>query len=107
MSVDHMKILSESADRNIKLTDLHPTYQTFAKLIGIENTLIIGQELGGTNIYLPRLNIDRIYFVRERNRRIVEEFNGHNHAELARRHGVTDITVREILKKEAALKKKL
>jgi len=87
---------------DIKLEDLHPTYQVFASLIGIEAALIIGQELGGANIYLPKLDIDQMIAVRERNNKIIEEFNGSNHAELARKYHITDITVREILKKARA-----
>jgi hypothetical protein len=90
------------AGHDIAMKDLHPTYQVFASLIGVENALIVGRELGGTNIYLPRLNIEQMQFIRERNRSIVEEFNGQNHAILARKYGITDITVREILKKEKA-----
>ena len=93
------------ASHNIALEDLHPTYQVFASLIGVENALIIGRELGGTNMYLPKLDIEQMRYIRERNHNIVEEFNGQNHNELARKYKLTDITIREILKKETLKKK--
>jgi Mor family transcriptional regulator len=92
------------ATGNIRPEDLHPVYQVFATLVGIENALIIGRELGGTNIYLPKLDIEQMIFLRDRNAKIVEEFDGHNHRELAHKHNITDITVREILKRERSHK---
>jgi Mor family transcriptional regulator len=93
------------ACHEIALEDLHPVYQVFASLIGVENALIIGRELGGTNMYLPKLAIEQMQYIRERNHNIIEGFNGQNHNELARKYKLTHITIREILKKEALKKK--
>lgn len=91
------------AIRDIKPDDLHPTYQAFASLVGIENALIIGREMGGTQIYLPKLNIEQLVLRLDVDRKIVEEFNGHNHAELARKYKMADRTIYKILERETAL----
>lgn len=83
-------------ENNVCLEDLHPTYQQIARVIGIENTLKLGREFSGEQVYLPKLNN---CISRERNRKIVEEFKGGNYGELARKYGVTSFWVRNIIKK--------
>lgn len=97
--------MSEQNPGDIKPEDLHPTYQVLAALVGVENTLIIGRELGGTQIYLPKLDIEQIVLHRGRAYGILQEFNGHNYAELARKYKASDRYVRKILEKQATARR--
>jgi Mor family transcriptional regulator len=83
-------------ENDIRLEDLHPTYQQIARVIGIENVVKLGKELGGEQFYLPKLDIC-LFKVKER--KIIEEFKGGNYGELARKYGVTSFWVRKIIKK--------
>ncbi len=86
---------------NISLEELHPTYQAIARVIGIENALKLGQEFGGEGFYLPKLNIN---LSKARDKKIIEEFNGSNLNELAKKYGVTTRWVRTVLKKSDVYK---
>lgn len=83
-------------ENDIRLEDLHPTYQQISKVIGMENTIKLGRELGGETFYLPKLNTC-LSMIRER--KIIEEFKGGNYIELGRKYGVTSAWVRNIIKK--------
>ncbi len=83
-------------ENDIRLDDLHPTYQQIAKVIGIENVIKLGRELGGESFYLPKLDV---CLARVKERKIVEEFKGDNYMELGRKYGVTSAWVRKIIKK--------
>ncbi|GER92671.1 hypothetical protein A45J_0389 [hot springs metagenome] len=82
---------------NLNIEDLPEPYSEMAELIGIENALKIAEHFGKQQIYFKSLK----EIIAERKRQyIVENFNGVNHAELAR---VTDYSVQyvyEILAKE-------
>ncbi|GAN34859.1 MAG: Mor transcription activator family protein [Candidatus Brocadia sinica] len=83
-------------ENEIRLDDLPPTYQQIAMVIGIENVVKLGRELGGEQFYLPKLDV---CLARVKKRKIIEEFKGGNYGELARKYGVTSFWVREIIKK--------
>lgn len=83
-------------ENDIRLEELHPTYQQISKVIGIENALKLGKELGGEQYYLPSLNT---CFSRVKERKIIEEFKGGNYKELGRKYGVTSDWVRIVIKK--------
>jgi Mor family transcriptional regulator len=59
-------------------------------------------ELGGTPVYIPK-GIKPI--TDQKRRAIAAQFKGHNHAELALAHGVTQTRVRQILAEQAAAAK--
>lgn len=59
-------------DNSFTLEELHPTYQLFARSIGVENALKLANEIGGDPIYLPRLFNNKVPFFEARNRRIIE-----------------------------------
>ncbi|MDL1936608.1 hypothetical protein FBQ80_13695 [Candidatus Brocadia sp. AMX2] len=44
-------------ENEIRLDDLPPTYQQIAMVIGIENVVKLGRELGGEQFYLPKLDV--------------------------------------------------
>jgi Mor family transcriptional regulator len=88
--------IQAASSEDIEIKDLHPTYQMLACIIGIDNTLRIGQELGGTNVYIPKPdNALRTY----RNGKIQKEFNGHNYEELARKYHVSVRHAREVIER--------
>ncbi|TLD40612.1 MAG: hypothetical protein JETT_3110 [Candidatus Jettenia ecosi] len=82
-------------ENDIRPDDLHPTYQQICRVIGIENTVKLGKELGGEQFYLPKLDM---CLARVKKRKIIEEFNGSNYKELAMKHGFTSFWVRYIIK---------
>lgn len=66
-----------------------------AEEIGIDNLLKLSVMLGGSSFYFPRIeSILRPL----RDRKILEEYNGYNTAELARKYGVSQRWVKEIIK---------
>lgn len=83
-------------ENDIRPDDLHPTYQQICRVIGIENTMKLGRELGGESFYLPKLDV---CLSRVRERKIIEEFKGDNYLELGRKYRVTSAWVRKIIKK--------
>lgn len=82
-------------ENDIRLDDLHPTYQQIVRVIGIENTVKLGKELGGEQFYLPKLDM---CLARVKKRKIIEEFKGGNYKELAMKYRVTSFWVRDIIK---------
>lgn len=81
---------------DIQFEDLHPLYQSIVNIIGLENTLKLGKEFGGEEIYFPKL--EGSAFIENRNRKIIMEFKGHNKRELARKYRLTSKRVCQIVK---------
>ena len=69
--------------------------RVIAEEIGTDNLLKLSVLLGGSSFYLPRR--ERILRPR-RDRKILEEYNGYNTAELARKYEVSQRWVQEIIK---------
>jgi Mor family transcriptional regulator len=63
-------------------------------MIVLEQAELIRAELGGRQFYLSK---GIRYKVSQRDAEILAQFTGHNHAELARRHGVTERYVYDIV----------
>jgi hypothetical protein len=80
----------------LKIEDLPPVYRILANLIGVENAILIGKEFGGINLYIPKLDNA---VTKARDREILVEFNGCNYADLARKHHLSDVHIRDIIKK--------
>lgn len=83
-------------ENDIRPNDLPSTYQQIARVIGIENAVKLGKELGGEPFYLPKLDI---CLARVKRRNLIKEFNGGNYGELAKKYGVTSTWVRQIIRK--------
>lgn len=81
-------------ENNIQLEDLNPTYQLVARVIGVENAIKLGKELGGEHFYLPKWDVCQ---AKARRRKIIEEFKAGNYRELAKKYGVTSRWVRDII----------
>lgn len=80
---------------NISASELPEPFKVLADLIGIDNTLILAGKLGGSNIYIPKINT---LYRGVRDKKICDEFNGKNYAALAKKYGVTERRVRNIVK---------
>lgn len=78
----------------IDSTDLPQPYRDLAYLIGMENTLKVADKFSGTAIYFPKLDA---VLRKVRDGKIKEEFRGDNYKELARKYGLTEVWVRQIL----------
>ena len=81
---------------DIRIDDLPPEYREIAEHIGLGPAIALAQIRGGEGVYVPRLeSLQRA----ARDRSIRSEFNGSNHRELARRHGVSVSWIYEVIKK--------
>lgn len=67
-----------------------------AKQIGVEIAQRIAHNWGGEVIYIPR---NLILLLNERDMKIFNEFNGHNHCELARKYNVSMQWIYAIVKR--------
>lgn len=68
-------------------------YRMIAEAIGTDNFYKLAEIVGGTTIYIPKPeSLTRPV----RDAHIKAEFNGYNHAELARQYGVTERWVRTL-----------
>jgi len=85
--------------KEIRVEELHPTYQHIAKIIGLENALKLGQEIGGEQIYLPKLESLTGPLVKVRHRKIIEELKspGATVAIVARKYRLTQRTIYTII----------
>jgi Mor family transcriptional regulator len=73
--------------------DLPEEYSMLLEEIGFENTIKVAKLFGGCRIYYHKYDtIEKPL----RNRRIMEEFNGYNYLELARKYNLTENTIRKI-----------
>ena len=85
----------------IKQGDLPEPYDAIAAEIGVENTLKIAKLFSGCQVYFPTYDtVERPL----RNRKIRSEFNGYNFKFLAKKYGITERTVREIVGEELRIK---
>lgn len=71
-------------------------YREIAEEIGVENILKLSKIIGGTTFYLPRE--DRL-LLPLRDKKILEEYNGYNTLELAKKYEVSQRWVRQIVAK--------
>ncbi len=81
---------------NFQIEDFDPFYQTLSKIIGFENAVKLGKEFQGEDIYFPKLKGGT--FKENRNRKIIQEFKGHNARQLARKYDLTIQRIRDIVK---------
>jgi Mor family transcriptional regulator len=71
--------------------------QALAELLGDEIATRFSSQFGGELTYIPK---GRVFRTSKLHRRIWEEFTGHNHTELARRHQVSVIHIYRIVARE-------
>ena len=68
----------------------------------VQTVYQMASTLGGQSVYLP-IGIRAVSV--QKKREIAAAFKGHNHAELARKHGVTETRIRQILAERKAVTK--
>lgn len=65
-----------------------------AAAVAFDLTEAIRQQFGGELLYIPKGDACARY---QRNAQILRQFNGRNHADLARRHGLSVTKIYEVL----------
>lgn len=83
-----------SALDSLQLEDLNEVWQQIAGIIGMDNVKKLFEEFPGANVYFPKLDeLERS----NRNKQICAEFNGYNFRELAKKYGLTEVSIRNIV----------
>lgn len=83
------------AEEIITIEDLSEPYYTIAQELGIEAAFSIAKMFGGAQVYFPTLEKHCNSKLRDS---IIEEFDGYNFRELAKKYGYTERWIREIVK---------
>lgn len=81
-------------DNEITINDLVGEQRELAEVIGLKSYISLVKVYGGTTLYIAKY--DKIENIK-RDRRIAEEFNGHNHKYLAIKYNLSDRAIRNIL----------
>ncbi|MFA7465184.1 MAG: Mor transcription activator family protein [Syntrophales bacterium] len=83
----------------ITIETLPESYQEVARIVGVDNAIKLSQYLGGLVYYFPQLeSLLRKY----RDELIRSEFTGANHRDLAKKYGLTEVWIREIVHSKTA-----
>ncbi len=97
---------------HVRLDELHPTYQTLAKVIGLEAAVKLGQEFAKETIYFPALQALTNSRREERDRKILEDIESGEYTEeqLGKKYrmsatGVSDAAERAKAKRALSPKK--
>lgn len=78
--------------------DLSDEQRKVAELIGTDNYERLIEMYGGTWLYIPKTDA----FERAaRNRRILDDFDGYNFKQLARKYSLTEVQIRTIVNEKA------
>lgn len=79
---------------SLQMEDLNEVWQQIAGIIGMDNVKKLFEEFPGANVYFPKLDdLERS----NRNKLICAEFNGYNFRELAKKYGLTEVSIRNIV----------
>ena len=89
------KWMSHIVDQ-ISLEDLPESYRDVAMVVGVENTIKLSDTLGGLAYYFQQL--DKV-LIRKRDALIKSEFTGANHKPLARKYGLSEVWIRQIVQR--------
>ncbi len=81
--------------KSVGVSDIPETYQPVANLIGLDNFLKMCRYAMGDEIYFP---MQESILRNARNRLIIQEYNGHNLAELSKKYNLTAKHIRNIVK---------
>lgn len=85
----------------ISIDELPEPYDLLVELIGIENVVKLALKMGGTTVYLPKIDT---LFRKVRDKKICASFTGENYAKLAKKYGITERRVRTIVNRELVRK---
>lgn len=86
-----------SFDTGVGMADIPPTYHLIVEAVGIQGFLNLCRDFSGSNIYVPKYES---IVQKARDRAIVNEFDGGNYKELAKRYNLTTTWVRNIINKD-------
>lgn len=90
-----MEWFEDIKDNDINIEEIDERYKDIANKIGIQNFIRLTKEAGGSSCYVPKADS----FLRNtRNRKIIEEYNGYNIKQLAKKYNLSIRWVREIIK---------
>ena len=78
----------------LKLSDLPPQFENIAERIGLDKAKMLFEEFGGTSVYFPT---EKMIYKEARDRKIISQFNGFNHKELAVKYDMSESYVRSII----------
>lgn len=80
--------------KDIRKEDIPRNLHQLVEIVGIEKTVDIIQAFGGSRIWISALDsVERL----QRYRKIREEYNGTNQAEMAKKYGIPERTFRYII----------
>ena len=80
--------------KDIELNDIPEEQRDFAELVGLDTFRRLVEMYGGSSIYICK---EEAILRKRRNEEIVKEFNGYNYLELAKKHNITERSVRDII----------
>lgn len=80
----------------LKINDLPPQFETIAMELGIDKIKVLFKEFGGTSVYFPT---EKMIYKEARDRKIISEFNGFNHKDLAIKYDMSQSYIRAIINK--------
>ena len=70
-------------------------YRELIDLIGLEKTITLCEEFGGTSLYIPKLDS---YERLTRNKSIIADYHkGYTYTELSRQYNLTTVSIRNII----------
>lgn len=95
-----MSIKTEPLDREVDITNtdlvgLNDVYREIADEIGFENALVIFKLFHGTQVTFP----NRLFTKEHTYQSIIDEYNGKNITQLARKYNYSERTIWRILQK--------
>lgn len=80
-------------DKRVYVNNIPEQYQEVANIIGMELYMKLVENFGGSNLYIPNeKSIKKII----RRKKIIEEFDGSNHSELAKKYKISERWIYEI-----------
>ncbi len=79
---------------NILIDDIPVNLQQIVDIIGMDNLIELSKIYGGASIYIP---MHKTLLIRERNRKIVKEFNGVNGEILRRKYNISYAQLRNLV----------
>lgn len=88
-------MVSVNANENITADDLQEQHRELADIIGIENLIALANYYGGTQIYIPQVEM---LVKNVKYKAIVEEFDGFNIKQLAKKYDVSESTVYRLVR---------
>lgn len=80
--------------KHVEISDIPDTYHPIVSLIGLDNFLKLCSYSMGDELYFPmQETISR----KARNRMIIQEYDGYNHADLAKKYNLTSKQIKNII----------